>query len=146
MTFECGSASEAADLGIRLAEAKENTKPSDKTSGPEAVALTEDQSMDKFLSDLKPNQRNFLAALAPHSEGIKGDALAQEIGMEGRQFGALVGAISKNAKRNGIKLSQLFLSEMRFDGPRRYRFFKPKALLQRNTGKIGAQPELRLAG
>jgi hypothetical protein len=155
LAFECGSPSEAVDLGRQLVgasslekpSARESSKsPADKTPGPEAVALTEDQSMERFLSALKPNQRNFLAALAPHSDGIKGDELAQEIGLESRQFGALVGAVSKYAKRSGIKVNQLLLSEMRFDGPRRYRFFKPKLLLQRHAGKIGAQPELRLAG
>ena len=145
----CDTVAEAAEL-LRLGSTLDKPSAKDPAtvtrSGPEPVSLTEDQAMERFLAELKPNQKNFLAALAPHSEGIHGDDLAQEIGMESRQYGALVSAISKNAKRNGIKIKQLMLSEMRFDGPRRFRFFQPKAVLHKYAGKIVAQQELRLAG
>jgi hypothetical protein len=145
----CDTVAEAAEM-LRLGAAleapspKETAKPS--ADKPDPPPISEDQAMDRFLFELKPNQKNFLSALSHYPDGVKGEDLAREIGGESRQFGAVVGAISKNAKRNGIRIKQLMLSEMRFEGSRRYRFFQPKALLQRYAGKIVAQTALRLAG
>ena len=148
----CDTPAEAAELlravtGMEKLPTSQTPKAStERSASAGSVLPTEEQTMGKFLSELKPLHKNFLAALAHSPEGIDGERLASEVGMRARQFGAVVGAISKNAKRNNIRIAQLMLSEARFEGARRYRFFQPRALLQRHAGKIAAQQELRLAG
>jgi hypothetical protein len=142
---------DAAELGNKLIAAQgpqantDEAPTTEKARGPKP-AVDEDQAIRQFVADLKPEPRRLLGALVRYPDGINGDDLARELGIATRQFGGLLGSISKNANKAGIRAKQLLVSEMRHEGPRRFRFLKPKALLLRCASKIEPQPELRIAG
>ncbi len=143
----CDSPEEAMAL-MRAWQQADSEQPQKESAGrrnQDKTALTEEQAMAKFILELKPKHRTFLSVLSHHADGITGEKLAVEANLETSSFGALTSAISKNAARNQIKYKDLLLSDMRFDGSRRYRFFKPKPLLMRWAGKIVGE-QLKLAG
>jgi hypothetical protein len=132
----CDSPAEAAEL-LRLVEPAPTEATANLRRQTAAQApLSEEQSMARFLAELKPNQKTFLSVLSNYEDGIVGEHISKETGLEAVQFGAIAGAISKNAKRNRIKIGQLLLSETRFEGPRRFRFFQPKPLLLKYASQL----------
>ena len=147
----CDTVAEAAEL-LQVRLAIPNEKPGNRDApavrSPEPVSapLSEEQAASQFFADLKLNQRNFLIALSSHPNGVRSDDLAQEVHMETNQFGAIMSNLSKTGTRNGINMDQLIISEARFEGSRRYRFFQPGPLLQKHSAKLIAKPELRMAG
>ena len=138
----CDSPAEAAEL-LSLSGRADSQGP--KGTSPELVPLTEERAMERFLADLKPNQKTFLAALVgKHPDGTTADQIQQEIAARPKQLGAILGSLSKTAKRNDLKITQLVLSQTRFDGPRRFRFLQAKPLIMQYRGKI-AQEDLKLS-
>lgn len=78
---------------------------------------------------LTDRARKFLEALLNHQRGVKGDALATELKENAAAFGGLMRSVSAVADCHKIPLSDVMLSEMRFHGKDRYRWFEPKARL-----------------
>jgi hypothetical protein len=48
-------------------------------------------------------------------------------------FGGILGGISKNADKYGFKTKSFVISEMRFEGARRFRHFQPGPLLLKHS-------------
>lgn len=98
-------------------------------SEPPSDPPPEEQRVLSVFKEINERGRKLLAALVKHPEGTFGENFATEINEEPAVFGGIAGGISKIAKRNNVKMAQLYRSEMRFEGARRYRWMAPGPLL-----------------
>lgn len=85
-----------------------------------------DAGMSNLFSSINERAKRFLCALVAHVDGVDANDLSHEIQEPTEAFGGILGGISKNAKRLGLDMDDLIFSEMRFAGPRRYRFLQPR--------------------
>ena len=110
----------------------------------EAAKTTED-SVKEFLSSLNQNAKRFLGALAKHSKGMEAEELSAETGQKTSVFGGILGGLSKNAEKFGLKPKAFVLSEMRFEGARRFRHFQPGSLLLKHSALLAEwmRPEVQ---
>ncbi len=95
----------------------------------ETVLKTDEQRCSELFSGINERAQNFLAALRNHKEGINGDKLSEEIHESTSAFGGILGAVSKIAAKNNLDFDKLVFSEMRSEGSKRFRFFRPETTL-----------------
>ena len=103
---------------------------------PQAIKSTED-TVKEFFAAINQNAREFLMAVAKHPKGVEGDNLANEMNVETSVFGGILGGLSKRAEKHALKTKAFVVSEMRFEGARRYRHFQPGPLLLKHSQLLG---------
>ncbi|MGO9116632.1 MAG: hypothetical protein ACLQPD_03370 [Desulfomonilaceae bacterium] len=95
----------------------------------EAIVKTEEQRCSEFFSGINERAQRLLAALRNHKEGIDGEKLSEEVHEPSTAFGGILGGVSKIAEKNGLNIDKLVFSEMRLEGSKRFRFFRPESML-----------------
>lgn len=93
------------------------------------------QDIATFLNEQKPGVRQLLHGLYSLGEETKAEDIALATGLSANAFGGLLGALSKTAKKISVPLEALYTSSVKFDGPRRERWYAPGKLLQEHGGK-----------
>jgi len=86
------------------------------------------QNIAAFLQEQKPQVKLLLHGLRELGE-VKADQLADASGIPSSAYGGLFGALSKATKKAGISLDGIYTTSVRFDGPRRERWYAPGPLL-----------------
>lgn len=100
-------------------------------------AKSTEEEVRNFFSAINQNAREFLAGLARHPKGIDAAKLAEELKCDTSVFGGILGGISKNSAKNNFKVKQFVISEMRFEGARRFRHFQPGTMLVKHSSMLG---------
>jgi hypothetical protein len=142
---EAETAGEALEL-IRLGSngcldrtKKEVSKSAPQPPNPEISGIPEwktETSFDLVVREINDRARKFLRLLVPNEHGVQGEVFAEQIRERSQVFGGVLGGISKIAKNHHLKLEDLVVSEMRFEGSRRFRFLAPGKLLLKYGGKL----------
>jgi hypothetical protein len=104
------------------------------TPGPGIIiagktGLGESEALRIFWKEINPNAKKFLSYLLLHPDGVKGDKVAEEIGLPSEKFGGVLGGASKIAAKFNIAWSGIVISELRTEGTQRYRWMQPGPLL-----------------
>lgn len=104
------------------------------TSRPDIIVagktgLGEGEAIRIFWKEINPNAKKFLSYLLLHPDGVKGDKVAEEIGLPSEKFGGVLGGASKIAGKFSIAWSGIVISELRTEGTQRYRWMQPGPLL-----------------
>jgi hypothetical protein len=121
----------------KLEPSKKAAAPTLNFPKPEAQTTSSENVRAVFLG-INENAKKFLLALSTHEKGVRGDAFAEETGIEAEKFGGILGGISKIAKNNQLKLGSLIESKLVVKGSERYRLLRPTALLLQNATKLQA--------
>ena len=95
----------------------------------EAVVKTEEQRCSDLFSGINERAQRLLAAIRNHKDGVNGDKLSEEIHEDSSAFGGILGGVSKIAAKNHLDFDTLVFSEMRVEGSKRFRFFRPETTL-----------------
>lgn len=96
-----------------------------------------EDAVREFFATINQNARGFLATVAKHPKGVEGDNLANEMNVETSVFGGILGGISKIADKHSFKTKAFIISQMRFEGARRFRHFQPGPLLLKHSQLLG---------
>jgi len=99
------------------------------TDRAEAVVKTEEERCAELFSGINERAQRLLAAVRNHKEGIDGEKLSAEIHEPTTAFGGILGAVSKIAAKNKLDIDKLVFSEMKIEGSKRFRFFRPETTL-----------------
>jgi hypothetical protein len=105
---------------------------------PELVRVVKEPNFRGFLNGLSDRGQKFIKALLDSPHGIEAYRLAELLGFnEPRQIGGLTGGgIAKIAKRNGVKITDVYRSKVTFpDGKRVVMFYPGKAVLAMDKEK-----------
>jgi hypothetical protein len=93
--------------------------------------LTRTSDFTGFLKDVSDRGRLFLNTLQHHPNGIDSNTLAGKLGFQdARQIGGLTGAgITRVAKKHGVKIKDIYRSEITFPQNKRTVMFYPGKLI-----------------
>jgi len=105
----------------------------------------EGETMTAILTRINGNARNFLRVLLGFPGGVSGRDFETAVGIGAVKWGGTIGGISKIAKKSGVPVKKLIISEFRAEGSRRYRWLKPGPLLLKHRQKLPGKEEA-LAG
>lgn len=108
---------------------RQGSSTEDKAKGPE-------ERIDTFLSYANEKGKKLLKTLLEHRSGIEGDKLSGILGIDSSGLGGITGSLSKSAKKAKLNLGQILISEMRFEGVRRYRWMAPGKLILEHEEKL----------
>jgi hypothetical protein len=142
---ECDTVEEAVEM-MRAASAKNGTSspPHGAGNGSERAHRSArppaQPDIVAFLREQKPQIRQLLESLYSVGEDIKAEDLASRSSIDYKTYGGLFGALSKYAKRANIPLDNIYTTSVRFDGPRRERWYTPgKSLMELGAQAFGAK-------
>jgi hypothetical protein len=144
---ECDTVAEAIEM-MRGASSSHNgaiaktTHPTQQRSvvseeKPKTTTTRDSLSNDytAYFSEQKSNVRQWLKTLYHAGRDIKAEDLAEASKIEVNAFGGLLGAISKTSKRANIPLDSIYETTVRYDGPRRERWYSPGEALKEYGGE-----------
>ncbi len=100
------------------------------------VATNPEDSVKAFFASINQNAQGFLLALSKHPKGVEAETLSRETGQETSVFGGILGGLSKNAGKHNLKTKSVVISEMRFEGARRFRHFQPGPILLKYSAML----------
>lgn len=135
----CDTPAEAMEL-LQHARAASNGAKRPQTEGTrsptEDKAKTPEDKVDAFLSCANDKGKKLLKTLLEHRSGIEGDQLSSILGIDSSGLGGITGSLSKCANKAKLNLGLILISEMRFEGSRRYRWMAPGKLLLEHAEKV----------
>jgi hypothetical protein len=133
--------SESSAPTVRARRAGRPPKSSDqsKSTDPEKAAREAEliHRFTAFYDELSDRARNCLNTIRLHPKGIDSHDLAKSLGFKGpEQLGGLFGpGVRMIAKKHGIKVKNVYFSEVTFNDKVRKRTFYPRRLLLISQGK-----------
>ena len=136
---ECDTVAEAVEM-MRAASTQNGSASSQRASAsngnehahkvPNPPKPSGQTDVVAFLQEQKPQVRKLLEHLYMVGEDIQADMLASLSSIDSKAYGGLFGALSKYAKKSHIPLDDIYTTSVRFDGPRRERWYSPGKLLK----------------
>lgn len=108
--IHCDTVDEAIEIASRL-----SANPKKPASAGEAVlngSRWTGTRFQSFLSELRDRQKKFLKELVNSPDGLTDAALRQSLGVQNNKgFGPIITGISRRAKKSGMSLQDILLSE-----------------------------------
>jgi hypothetical protein len=138
-TAECDTVAEAVEM-MRTASLPNGSapRPDPYTTNHESGKHSSAPDIVAFLNDQKPQVRSLLEHLYHLGEDTKAEDLAAVSGIDAKAYGGLLGALSKYASKANISKDDIYTTAVRFDGPRRERWYAPGKLLMEHGAKAFA--------
>jgi len=136
---EAESPAEALEL-IKLGSngfSKHSSKP-DAQPVVLPISMKEDipQRVKRVFSESSERSVAILKVLVKHPQGITGESLAENSKQEVAAFGGILGAVTKAARKCGLKPEYFFYSQQKIEGSRRYRTYWPGKLLLEHISMV----------
>ena len=140
---ECDTVAEAVEM-MRAASNQNGSAPTPQTTNnnhekgrPNDPTQKPSSQVDvvTLLQGQKPQVRKLLECLHEVGTDVKAEDLATLSEIDAKAYGGLFGALSKYAKKANIPLDEIYTTSVRFDGPRRERWYAPGKLLK----EVGAK-------
>jgi hypothetical protein len=107
-------------------------------SVPKQLPLDRGELVRRLSYELTERTKKFLLKLVSFPGGVEGPEFSEAVKEPVEAFGGILGAISKAAIKSGLNPNDLVKSEMRFEGPRRFRFLRPGEVLTEYSDRMTA--------
>ncbi len=112
--IQCETADEAIDIASRLSGLPTTAKKSSPAVGDAVLngSRWTGTRFQSFISELRDRQKKFLKELVNSPDGLTDAALRQTLGVQNNKgFGPIITGISRRAKKSGMSLQDILLSE-----------------------------------
>ena len=114
---------------LKLASNENGSHPTAQMSLP----LDEPQTITKLFNEIADRPKKILRALLDFPQGVDTAKISEITKEPTAGFGGLLGSVTKQAEKLGVKPQFIFISELKNSGLKRYRSLAPGKLLLKHS-------------